>query len=153
MLSEHETLAKEVFCDVAEKTAFMLADPLEKDDLEEAGGPCVQVVMHFTGGMKGSVSIAAPEGMKSELAANILGMDADNPTVAAQADDALKELLNVTCGNLLTAIAGEGTVFDLSLPEIADLEEDTWQSLVADDETIAFDVDDHLVLLRFEVEE
>lgn len=153
MLNEHEVLAKEVFCDVAEKTAFMFANPLDKGDLEEAGGPCVQVVMHFTGAMKGSVSIAAPEGMKSELTANILGVDVDNPTVVAQADDALKELLNVTCGNLLTAIAGDGPIFDLSLPETIALEEGAWQRLVDDDETIAFDMDDHPVLLRFAIEE
>ena len=48
------------------------------------------------------------------LAANMLGVD-EAPGSAEQAD-ALGELANVLCGNLLPAIAGEQHVFILEAP-------------------------------------
>ena len=53
-----------------------------------------------------------------ELAANMLGVDEDDETTSGQQYDALKETLNVICGNLIPAIAGGLEIFDIDPPEI-----------------------------------
>ena len=73
--------------------------------------------MTYSGGMTGSISLIVPDDVCPEIAANVLGKDPDDAIVAAQSADALKEVLNVLCGNILTAVAGESPVFDLSVPE------------------------------------
>jgi hypothetical protein len=51
------------------------------------------------------------------LATNVLGMEAEELS-PEHARDALKELVNVTCGELLVALSGKKTVFNLSVPVI-----------------------------------
>lgn len=53
-----------------------------------------------------------------ELAANMLGLDDEEGITEDQRFDALKETMNVICGNLLPAIAGDEVVFDIDMPEI-----------------------------------
>jgi hypothetical protein len=58
------------------------------------------------------------ENLLAPLANNMLGLecDQDSPTYAQQID-ALKEMLNVACGNLLPELAGTQAVFNLSAPQ------------------------------------
>jgi hypothetical protein len=53
-----------------------------------------------------------------ELAVNMLGLDDDVQVSPADQKDALREMLNIICGNLLPALAGDQAVFDIEAPEI-----------------------------------
>ena len=150
MQTEHAEQVSEVFCDVLEKLAFMFADLVEKEDIPGAGADFVKVEMFFDGAAKGRIAIAVPRGMCSELAANVLGLDEDDEDAGKESDDALKELLNVTCGNLLTSIAGEEPIFDLAPPEVSRIDDAEWQALLNDEGTLVFNVDENPVLLEFE---
>jgi chemotaxis protein CheY-P-specific phosphatase CheC len=57
------------------------------------------------------------EDVLKELSANMLGVD-DEETTKDQRHDALKETMNILCGNLLPAIAGKEAVFDIGAPKI-----------------------------------
>ena len=57
-----------------------------------------------------------------ELAANMLGLDDDESPSEEQQKDALRESLNVICGNLLPRVGGKEAVFDIQAPEILDVE-------------------------------
>lgn len=52
------------------------------------------------------------------LAANMLGLPSAGEIPATQKEDALKELANVVCGNLLPAIAGRQAVFHIEAPQM-----------------------------------
>jgi hypothetical protein len=80
-------------------------------------------------------------------------MEPDDPLVAAGATDSLKELLNVTCGHILTSLAGDRPVFDLSIPQVSALNEQGLQSLAACPETVGFRVEESPVLVRLEMQE
>lgn len=56
--------------------------------------------MSFTGAMQGECLLMVPEALCPEIAANILGLDTDDELAAMRAQDALKELLNVTCARI-----------------------------------------------------
>jgi chemotaxis protein CheY-P-specific phosphatase CheC len=53
-----------------------------------------------------------------ELANNMLGRDDDAEISDSEQQDALKEILNVICGNALPAIAGDQVEFNIVAPEI-----------------------------------
>jgi len=52
------------------------------------------------------------------LAANMLGLEKEDAATLDHQYDALKELANVLCGNLLPAIAGPEPEFDVQPPVI-----------------------------------
>ncbi len=152
MKAEDQSAITAVFCEVLETLAFMFADSVDKEDIQADSQECIKVQMTFSGAKCGNLELAAHAELCAQVAANVLGLDLDDVAVQTQADDALKELLNITCGNLLTTMAGQDPVFNLSLPAIAPLDEAGWRAFLEDDDTLAFDVDENPVLLRFSME-
>ena len=147
----NETIAN-AFCEVLEVFSFMFGEPAEKDELPEVEDACISSKMTFTGDMEGTVTVTVPLELCQEIAANVLGIDEDDEEIEdTHAKDALGEMLNVICGQLLTAIAGETPVFDLSVPATTDLGDDGWASALADPRTLCFLVEDLPLLLRWEV--
>ncbi len=114
-----------ILYNVAESTfgslAFMLSMP-EADDGTGAEQTAT-VKVEFSGPFGGQLTMTVNAEMLSELAANMLGLDADQDGIHNQGVDALKELLNVICGNLLPKIAGVEAVFDVGSPQIVQLQE------------------------------
>ena len=81
-------------------------------------GPEISVRVAFSGPQTGFLLITAPERVAIELGANMLGLMRGADLPADKRGDALMELANVVCGNLLPEIAGKSPVFHVSAPEI-----------------------------------
>jgi CheY-specific phosphatase CheX len=78
------------------------------------------VSVSFDGPFSGRLTLRVSESMLIELAANMLGlMDADDATID-QRHDALRELSNVICGNLLPKLAGVDPVFNIHQPAMSE---------------------------------
>ena len=90
-----------------EKTAFMFAEPgtPEAADIGQVPPPVVATVA-FTGSHHGAFAIAFPARLLPVLAVNVLGEE-DAPDDETQRD-ALGELANIICGNVLPALNPEG---------------------------------------------
>lgn len=153
MQSEQRKLLCEVFCDVFEKLAFMFGEPTPSEDMPREMTEFIEVKMGFVGPTQGTLELVVPVEMCEEIAANVLGMDPEDDLVRERALDSLKEMLNVTCGHILTSTAGEGPVFDLTVPTVTEIGADAWNKLLDDPETLSFLVDDSPAALRFTMEE
>lgn len=139
-----------VFCDVFEQVAFMFGEPADKESFRDEKREFVQARMSFSGDSTGQIAVTVPVDICPEIAANILGvMDDDDAMNLAQ--DALKEMLNISCGQLLTTIAGEEKIFDLSVPEIVELKASDWKTILDNPDAIGFSMDDYPVLLEFQL--
>ncbi len=149
---DYTALLNQVFSQVAQELAFMFTEPAEDEVLPAVGPSFVLARMTFTGPINGKLAIAVPEDMCPEIAANVLGVDLDDDTMTVEPEDALKELLNVTCGNLLTAMAGEQPIFDLTVPAVQHLDTQAWQAMQNMSDTTLVLVDDSPVLLRLDVD-
>jgi chemotaxis protein CheX len=149
MTSEQLEKLADVFRNILETQAFMFGELVAPADLPAAKGEFLEARMTFAGPTSGSVLLATTRPACVELAANTLGIEPD-AAAAAQAEDALKELLNITCGSSLTEIAGTKPVFDLSVPEVRSIASDRWQALKAEKDALAFNVDEFPVLLKME---
>jgi chemotaxis protein CheX len=153
MTSKHEEVISRVFCDVIEQLAFMFGESVAPKDLVDAGESFVKVEMGFTGELDGSLWMVLTEEVCPEIAANVLGLDPDDKIAADRSYDAIKEVLNVTCGNLLTSISGEEPIFDLSIPQISHLNGGDWNELINLENAVPILVDDNPVLLCLAIEE
>lgn len=103
--------------DTLEKLAFLFAFA---DDERVNDGPDPAVVgrVDFNGYFGGSLLMRISTSAMPELANNMLGLDDDAEISNAEQQDALKEILNVICGNALPAIAGDQVEFNIGAPEI-----------------------------------
>jgi len=108
------------------------------------------VSMPFSGPVSGVVEMVAAEELGTALAANTLTAETDGTPAAQRAEDALKELLNITCGALLCgAGADEGRPFDISLPRLAAFDSALeWQGFIATPGAHVLDADGALVAIR-----
>ena len=118
----------DVFCSVFEQMAFMFGETVEADDIKSQSQKFKIAGMTFTGDMSGSLEMIIEEGMGSVIASNILGIEPEDEKAARFGADSFKEMLNVVCGQCLTNIAGEEPVFNLSVPDIRDIDAEKWQS-------------------------
>lgn len=129
------------FIQVLEDTAFMFAetdagDGVDTDALPDSGEDAVSetegdsvesdapevnfqmVEISFTGPVSGSLAIECDGRFMTSLAANVLGLDEEDLSEEADKIDALKELVNIICGNFITSLGGSRAVFDLTIPTI-----------------------------------
>ena len=113
-----EKTLSNIAIETLEKLAFLFAFPADGAETGQPG-PGVAASVSFSGIFSGTLVIKVTFEILSELAANMLGVDEDDETTLDQQNDALKETLNVICGNLLPAIAGAQEVFNIGPPEIA----------------------------------
>lgn len=96
-----------------ETTAFLFAEPGSPDGAGDADPAAAAAdrtsfaaTVAFTGSHHGALSIEFPARLLPVLAANVLGED-EAPDEATQRD-ALGELANIVCGNVLPALNPDG---------------------------------------------
>jgi CheY-specific phosphatase CheX len=100
---------------VLEQLAFILSFPEEELSAIDPS-TAVSATVNFSGPFSGRLVVLISESDLPELAGNMLGTDEE--TTTAERHDALKELINVVCGNLLPEIAGKKAVFNVAAPEV-----------------------------------
>jgi len=103
--------------DTLEKLAFLFAFP-DDERLNDGPDPAVVGCVNFNGYFGGSLLMRISTCAVPELTINMLGLDDDAEISNADQQDALKEILNVICGNALPAIAGDQVEFKIEAPEI-----------------------------------
>jgi CheY-specific phosphatase CheX len=107
-LSQAATLTFEELC-------FLCPDPEAEAPSDEVTVDAV-VRVTFRGPFNGSLVVKLYGDLLPTLAANMLGEEA--PSSKDQQLDALCEVTNVICGNILPKIAGADEIFNLNPPAI-----------------------------------
>lgn len=93
-----------------EELGFLFPTPVA--DLPPAAGRLATVRFH--GAVTGRMELCVSDSLLPVLAANMLGIS-ESPVQVLQ-DDALRELSNVVCGNVMPAVAGVEAVVHLDAP-------------------------------------
>jgi len=110
-----------VFSDVLANLAFMFTD-------ENRGDPSpatnwLETTISYHGPTSGTLKLQCPTEFGVLLAANLLGVDAEDDDAGSKAQDAVKEFMNIVCGQFVTTIHGTEQVFDLTIPQTRELTE------------------------------
>jgi hypothetical protein len=101
--------------------AFLVSD--DSPPAQPTGLTWLEGEIHYEGPQRGRLRCWCSRTFAVQLAANLLGLDARDAQVAASADDAVREFMNVVCGQLVTAWHGREAVFNLSIPEVRERDE------------------------------
>lgn len=132
---------------VLEKYAFVFSDPVDVGGVEEPANVLLAQVT-FSGAALGELQVAMPMDLAAEIAANVLGSEPSEITPALLSD-AVGELANVLCGNLLKALTTPDKIFDLQPPRVSAATSADWQALAASKQTLGLDCDDRIALVQF----
>lgn len=98
-----------------EQMAFLLGGAPD----DRSAPAAAQAVVAFEGPLHGSLALVLHGDLLPSLAANMLGTD-DVPAESLQ-QDALGELANVICGNVLPRIGGPAATFRLARPRVTNV--------------------------------
>jgi CheY-specific phosphatase CheX len=103
--------------DVFENLCFMLPTPSNASVPPDSGcSSRVVLAVDFSGAGRGTLHLTLPDSMVLPVASSMLGED--GPLELSEQYDAVCELANIVCGNVLPLIAGERAVFDLASPRV-----------------------------------
>jgi hypothetical protein len=131
--------------DALELMAFISAFPPEAA-LPTPGTPLL-LRIGFRGPVCQRLDLLAGEELGATMAANIFG--AESTEARFRARDALKELLNVTCGAILSQWpSSDGPGFEMSIPEVVPLDAGGWETLLAEGDFQILDAEGHCVAIR-----
>jgi len=148
MLETREQLVIEALTEALERMAYMVVVPPEK----ELAAPDQSVLarMYFYGPISGMVEILAGSEFMQLLAANVMGIDPSESEAHEQGVDALKELVNTTCGVLLPMLATTPEeIFDVTVPEAETLHNaEAWHRYVKQYQAAILDVEGFAVAVR-----
>jgi len=139
-----------IFSEVLSQFAFMFTDSQGEQNYPEDGSYLASI--SFYGEHKGDVELIAPKLFANELAENVLGIDSEEVTEQI-AGDAMKELLNIICGEIISVIYGTKAIYDLTPPKIKELNNTEWKKAWEDNIKYAkLWVDESPIILTYNAE-
>lgn len=119
MQDQQTTTLTTVLSEVLADLAFMFADDGEREP--SVGERWLETSISYKGSVSGSLRLTCTWTFAAQLAANLLGMESGEETNEQEANDAVKEFMNVICGQYVTAVYGTEDVFNLTIPEVLEL--------------------------------
>lgn len=136
-----------------EQHAYLFGDPVPPDQLPRTLTDAIEVVVDFHGAYSGRMVLSCERELSHELAANVLGMMEPDEIEDEDAEDALKELMNVLAGRLLAQLETEPGLVQIGPPMFGtDADGSHWKSLLGSTGTCSFLVEEHPALFRLELE-
>src|SRR5579871_6782525 len=115
MIEQLQTALFEAATSTFEAMAFMILEPFGQEPLN-AKPLVASTSVSFRGPFTGRVEVWASRDLLRMLTANMLGTDEIPPLL--QQFDALGEITNIICGNILPKVAGTSEIFYLGCPKI-----------------------------------
>lgn len=116
-MPRNEPLLRQIAGQVLETMAFAMVMPRPEspDAPVPESEPAVCATVRFDGAATGTLSLTVPRAAVNELSANMLSQD---DATEQQRLDAIGELANIICGNVLPTLLGQSAVFNLARPQV-----------------------------------
>jgi len=105
---------------VLQDAAFVFVEPAE-EPYPEWTDTVLEAAIDYCGPGEGELHLMASSGFARGLAANMLGLEPDDPEVESQGPDALAEMLNTICGAFVAEAFGTDVVCDLGIPAVSEI--------------------------------
>jgi chemotaxis protein CheY-P-specific phosphatase CheC len=148
MLKVTNDMLIESLTEALETTAFMM--PLPPEDELPTPTQGVLVRIDFNGPVNGTIELWAGMEFAQMMAANIMGLEPDDPEAQSKGIDAVKEIVNIIGGVLLAKLTDSpADMFNLTVPQSQeDLNSESWEQYLAQDDVTVLDVDGFPVATR-----
>jgi CheY-specific phosphatase CheX len=140
MSTDNISILGEVTVEILERFAFMLGDPAEANAAPALPSAAWVATMKFAGPRSGTLGLATAAALARQMAANLFGREPGEVN-DDEAADALKEFLNVACGDYLHELEGNEPIYDLSSPAVAAADRAALAARLAGREQFALNVE------------
>ncbi|OGV50418.1 MAG: hypothetical protein A2017_15565 [Lentisphaerae bacterium GWF2_44_16] len=145
------TVLSKTFCRILEQTAFMFAEEADKNRCSLIDNSFFCSTISFKGPSEGNITLCVPEGISSEIAANILGIETGQEISGQMLEDTVKELTNILCGQFITDVEGTVPVFKFSPPVMKKLQRENWRALLNSANSTSVKIDEIPLILNLEM--
>lgn len=108
-----------IFSEVLASLAFMFTEEDHVDLTEDESW--LEITIGYDGPESGTLCLQCTRNFTILLASNLLGTNPDEIEAESAAEDAVKEFMNIVCGQFITAEFGTECVFSLTIPQIIEL--------------------------------
>ena len=115
---DHESLER-IVIGILQEAAFVFAEPTEKRAPDER--EVLVARLGFDGPTSGEMLLSCSPIVATDLAANLLGIEPDDPDAEARGGDAIGEMLNIVGGALLADWFGIDGKFEMGVPSVSQL--------------------------------
>jgi CheY-specific phosphatase CheX len=107
-----------VVTDVLGDLAFMVTDDQQPEPVSHSGW--LEAGVDYYGPASGTLRCWCTRAFARQLAATLLGIEPEEGEALAAAEDAVREFMNVLCGQVVTTWHGTESVFNLSIPSVCE---------------------------------
>lgn len=145
MQSQTTATLTTVLSDVLADLAFMFCDGGEYS--EQPGESWLETSIGYKGGVSGELRLICTRSFAEQLAENLLGIESGEEISKQESTDAVREFMNVVCGQFVTTAHGTEDVFNLTIPTVTELEVVPFVE-GGEDETAQLSVDGQWLQLR-----
>lgn len=147
------SIVKDVFINISnlalEDWGMALVEPLDETSrsIFDQSDRIYYGTTRFKGVMSGTLAVLCTREFMENIWRNLLGLDYDSEVSDESCEDALKELINVFCGNFLTEAYGDDIVFELVYPLVRPASEDDIDGFFNNKLVLCFLADDQPIAL------
>jgi len=148
-MSEAQTQSMiEAFGSALEALAFITLAPAEEPIAPPADATLARVLLNGT--ESAVLELVAGRSFGLQLAANLLGLEPDDPEIEVRRADALKELINVAAGAIIgTEIANGAAPREIGIPHIEPFAtHGAWEAFTAAPGTSVLDAEGNIIAIR-----
>lgn len=108
--------------------------------------PMLNARISFSGPRSGDLGLLVEPPLAGLISSRMIGIDQSEALIQDMIDDAVKEMLNVVCGQFLTQMFGHRPVFSLSIPLVLSLGARVCNTLLQTTPISAFSAEGHFLL-------
>ncbi len=145
MQSQTTATLTTVLSDVLADLAFMFCDGGEYT--EQPGETWLETSITYSGGVSGDLRLICTRTFAEQLAENLLGIESGEEISKQESTDAVREFMNVVCGQFVTAAHGTEDIFNLTIPTVTELDDEPYVE-GGGDETAQLSIDGQWLQLR-----
>lgn len=107
---------RRTFSDVLGDMAFIFV--VDPDETDPPPRYTLEAHVSYAGPRRGTLRLRCDDRFAATVAGNLLGIDPDDGVAERGRIDALQELMNVVCGNVVTELYGPDELFQFGIPEV-----------------------------------
>jgi len=124
-----------VVAEVLEEASFIFTEPAE--EIEPFKENVILAIMGFKGPENGKLVLAMGYSYANEMAANLLGVELDDPDLEKKATGAVAEMLNMIIGVLMARVFGTEVIVNFTVPNVKTIEGADYEK-IRESATVAF---------------
>lgn len=151
MLKEHKIVLEEVVGHMLRDFAFLFTEMASVPDMGLNDSDFIEAVIMAQGDFRARFVLCVASSLSIDIAANILGLDPGSEESVENAEDSVKELLNLISSHVLTRLGGTTAVFNLGVAQSKRIsDQSVWMKSLVKQEPVTVLVDGRPLMVWME---